>query len=1159
VRLLRLALHRYGHLSDAELDFGDAAGLSVVLGANEAGKSTTLAALADGLFGFPHRTNYDYVHRAQDLRIGFILRGMTGEEAGFVRRKGNRQTLSDAAGSLLPETAVMRFLGGATRPRFETFFGLDGNGLRAGGDAILRGEGEVGETIMQAHTGMSGFRAAVERLNEEAGRLFGDRNGRRAFHVAVQSFHDARKDLERKSVRAADWKANDAALSETEAALRSAGEERARLGAERARLERIRRTAPLLATLRRALDARVELGVVPSLPPDAETTRLAAIAARDRATEDLARDKALLEACDARVRDLAADPVLLAEGEAIDALAADLNNDRARRRDREEQRTIAAQARRRAEDAGVRLGLAADADRLAAYVPDALRRSAAQHARTTVLTQAESLVAAQSAAREAEAALEDARAALDARPAPPDLSPWRDAIAEARGEGQIDAAVAEAAGKAAKAAQALRRRLAELPGWPHDAASLAAAPVPLEAEIVDAAAALGAAQRDHAEAKDRLASQDTSLAELDAALAALILDGEVPTADMLAALRGQRDAAWQALRTCLDAGVDPGELPAQVERLLHEADALADRRLLEAERIARHSENRRRALQVSALRDRAGHDLAGAATALARAEAAWQALWQRAGIAALAPDAMRDWLRRREAVLDEAESAEDAARHHASLAARRETVLRRLLDLAEEDPGPSPALAAVLRAAEARCAAMERQASATEKARQLVAERERALEAATRSVAARAAALDSARTAWRAEAIRLGLQPDTPAEAGQTALDVWQEVETESRDRRAAEDRIGQMTEATDGFGAATRDAATRAAPDLCDAVPEEAVRSMVLRLATAREAARMREQVIEDRSKHEAAIVGDDRRLGKAEGALTTLRRLAGAADDAALKACILRVGRAAELETSIAALRDELECQGDGHALEVLTQEEAAEAEALDTLPQRIAAIVERQDELARRNTEHGAELERLRQEGSAMEAGQHAGAEAQAMQDALAEMDDIAERYVRLRLAHRLLRAGMDEFRRQQQAPLLTRAGELFAELTDGRYNGLVVGEPEPGRLRLTALRADGTDCQADRLSEGTRDQLYLALRLAAIEAHAASADPLPFVADDLLVNFDDRRAEAALHTLARFCRVTQVILFTHHAHIAEMAAGLAQVLHLPATVSVPVPVS
>ena len=48
-----------------------------------------------------------------------------------------------------------------------------------------------------------------------------------------------------------------------------------------------------------------------------------------------------------------------------------------------------------------------------------------------------------------------------------------------------------------------------------------------------------------------------------------------------------------------------------------------------------------------------------------------------------------------------------------------------------------------------------------------------------------------------------------------------------------------------------------------------------------------------------------------------------------------------------------------------------------------------------------------------------------------------------------------------------------------------------------------------------------------------------NPLPFIADDLLVHFDDTRAAAAIALLAELGQTAQVILFTHHDHIAALA--------------------
>ena len=82
MRLCRLDLLRYGHLSDMVLDIPASAALCVVHGANEAGKSTALAAIGDALFGFAHRTAYDFLHGGPNLRVGMTLAARDGTSRG---------------------------------------------------------------------------------------------------------------------------------------------------------------------------------------------------------------------------------------------------------------------------------------------------------------------------------------------------------------------------------------------------------------------------------------------------------------------------------------------------------------------------------------------------------------------------------------------------------------------------------------------------------------------------------------------------------------------------------------------------------------------------------------------------------------------------------------------------------------------------------------------------------------------------------------------------------------------------------------------------------------------------------------------------------------------------------------------------------------------
>jgi len=78
----------------------------------------------------------------------------------------------------------------------------------------------------------------------------------------------------------------------------------------------------------------------------------------------------------------------------------------------------------------------------------------------------------------------------------------------------------------------------------------------------------------------------------------------------------------------------------------------------------------------------------------------------------------------------------------------------------------------------------------------------------------------------------------------------------------------------------------------------------------------------------------------------------------------------------------------------------------------------------------------------------------------------------------------------------------------------------------------------------MSSGTRDQLYLALRLANLEWRLEKHGSMPFIADDILVNFDDVRSAATLKALAELAKKNQVTLFTHHRQIVETVEHLDQ---------------
>jgi uncharacterized protein YhaN len=142
--------------------------------------------------------------------------------------------------------------------------------------------------------------------------------------------------------------------------------------------------------------------------------------------------------------------------------------------------------------------------------------------------------------------------------------------------------------------------------------------------------------------------------------------------------------------------------------------------------------------------------------------------------------------------------------------------------------------------------------------------------------------------------------------------------------------------------------------------------------------------------------------------------------------------------------------------------------------------------------------------------------------------------------------VLHRAIEAFREKHQGPVLSRASELFSGLTLGDHSGVTTAFGDDDRPVLVAIRKNGEQVAVEGLSDGTRDQMYLALRLAAIENHIEKVAPCPVIFDDILVNSDDLRSSAVLRVIRDLAKRTQVLFFTHHRRLAEL--GIEAGAHL-----------
>ncbi len=149
--------------------------------------------------------------------------------------------------------------------------------------------------------------------------------------------------------------------------------------------------------------------------------------------------------------------------------------------------------------------------------------------------------------------------------------------------------------------------------------------------------------------------------------------------------------------------------------------------------------------------------------------------------------------------------------------------------------------------------------------------------------------------------------------------------------------------------------------------------------------------------------------------------------------------------------------------------------------------------------------------------------------------AELDQGKEEWAELRLVQLLLGKAREEYEREHGPKILKRAGEFLEGITNGRYKRILRSTEYDG---YDLIEAGGRRIPAVpvTVSRGTLAQVYLCIRLAYTDVMQEHRR-IPYILDDVLMDFDDVRLDKAAEVLTQLAQERQVVLLTHHGHVAE----------------------
>lgn len=1119
MRLNRLDLIRYGRFKDADICFPKPADgkpdVTVVFGQNEAGKSTAFNGFLELLFGFKGGAHpYAFRFDRSDLVVGAELdlpeRGTT-----VLRRNSKRtQSLLDSKERPINEAILSGALHGLTRDTYEERFSLNEKGLREGGERIAGAQGDLGQLLHAGLSGLTGMAQTLDSLAERADKFYKKRGrgtvlktgsdrvkeiGRelRADHLTTERECKLRQDRDR---TVADFETADAELRQVYQ--RQAASKAAELWY--VRTEKMGQLTEALAAFPGG----------PDLAPDA-AERVAGlvekIAAQSiRVTEAEEEIVKLDQIIDDHPIDNLAQP-LKAELERLDQLTFDGAPLLGRAS------TAKADLDRRREDLD-NLGEQIDKVLVLLEVPDAPPSTITLEANDLedIATAVQECLTASLSASAAKEAAEVSLVQHGKAPCEPqDLTALRLAFEKWK-------TVADVSAFEVAHGQTLARLTKVAAGLPQSWMDLVAAGLPARETLDEVSQDWATLTADLASARKDL---EARVAELVEARADLTTQEAAPDAvDIVKTeeTRRQRDIKWQQHRGDLTS-----ETADQFEEAMYADDsarahyltgAEARQRLLAAQgkvrsAEARHETAKNRQDDLIARHDRLSESCSRLALALgfeagtppAAFNARQQALTTAAEAAADVSNAERAL---KDRLLQQAEAYDaltGAARPLGYDPAQGDlpTQIQRVLTLEKSD----------------------REAWAKwQDGKKTIAELEKKAEQARDD-------LDFALNKLEQFTVALPL-PDCSLDGIRAALPHLRSLQQLYGEHRKLSMRIGALEQAI----AALADSAERLIRILGD--PEnDADPVQIIDRARSRQALAVRA----DEKREEAVLRRDelDRFKRSAETELQDA--------NAHLESCFEGQGRQDLMPRDrVAKLveRDRLRAE---KAIAARDRQKAREgvdadlfAEELDRMPDatRPTELEQaQQDAQLTRDAARDAQREADRLYREAFQAADRSDL-ATEQATLLEELRSGVRQAAVARLGVLAARGALRRLAAERRGSMLRDVEEAFVTMTSPAWTGVDVWTQSEGE-KLVGIQPDGNTVPVEQMSTGTMGQLYFALRLAGYRSFARDPGPLPMVLDDIMETFDDVRARAALQLCAEIGANGQAILFTHHAHLVELA--------------------
>lgn len=1116
-------------------------GFQVFYGPNEAGKSTLLQLLREVLFGFPQNSPYSFEDHRGKMSATASFQLSDGRRGTFRRRKGNKRVVQgelQPGGELLDNDSLKQLLGGASADLYHRIFAFSLDDLARGEEGLA--QSQLQEALFGISIGgMPRFLALQKELDESIATLYSPK-GRTRPQITrlLAQISDTRSQLRDVSVRPHDYQQLvDNQRQETQR-LR---EVRLLIDRQRValdRLDRLQQSLPLYIRLQTIVQENAQIRVPLTFPHDGGEEFQRHSQRRGELLEELqqlehAHDNLAVEFETCHVPE-----AILAQANEIsrlyqladhcEQLEADLP--RLVRNSQVLQDELDALS-----DRLIASGASPHSEMSSGFLVHLERTAELEQQQLRTREERAQLGAQRVQIENERIRLETTLSELKVADS---LTPWQQAVdrqtdllQDLQREKDLNSQLSQAVRQLEPLEQLVTHRLRR--GHPE----LIRICVPFESSVREFDNRWADIQKRQVDLERAQRECQAELAVQKALLNNMVGEQTVPDRRRLAAAKSHRDQGWQLIRQHYLDGQDQADaiacwminapsLGEAMSNSIRQVDDIYEQRQARAQELANQDQCRQAITRLEERSKSFAEDKERLEETMRDWHSEWDALWSDCFVEPHLPGAMLEWLQAHAAWNEQRKVVEHLRQQCHEVAAERKELEQPLRDLLQDPTSP---VSSLVKAANVRLDHLRGQLRDRDRIREELQRRIEQIRDIDIRMTECLRAHEQAESDWRQLLIDFGLPTTWSAASVRSAL-AWQQSRYEKQrllhnaklERQTSENTIQQFVESVQKLQGLLLNI------DPVMGTPVDQARKLYQSLQEGQLAGQKRHHIQIERTRLERLLENKRRVTDRIEQRRSELLAAAEATDEMSFLKVADAAARHYELSRASEDLQRQIRAAVGTHDTDSFFDElRSIDATTLNR------SIEEAKSETARLDQEYRDAVARLAVLEERMQAwnGQSRALEvASELESLRGKLRELVDQWAPLVIGRSCMKDALARFEREHQPELLEHINRIFVRLTEGRYRRIrrQIGD----QAKLVVETRSGEAREPSQLSTGTREQLYLAVRLAFVQRYCSRTEPLPIIMDDVLVNFDDRRATETLRVIAEMGKNHQILFLTCH---------------------------